>query len=353
MPTPEQKNTDRQMMRRALRLARRGWGRTSPNPMVGALVLGRAGQIVGRGFHRQAGQPHAEINALREAGRQADGGTLYVTLEPCSTHGRTPPCTEAIARAGLRRLVVGTEDPNPKHAGRGLAWLRERGLEVESGIEEESCRRLNQAFFCWIREQRPFTILKLALTLDGRIATVAGDSKWITGEAARKRVQKMRQWCDAIMVGGETVRRDNPRLTVRTPPDWSPQPLPVIYSHNPDFSPDLNLFSNPRRPPLVVAPDSPAAWRQTMRELGARQITALLLEGGGELAAAALQAGVVDLAMFFVAPKILGGRNSRPAVGGADPTRLAEALQLSDMAVERVGCDLLITGTPPHVHRTD
>ncbi len=343
---------DRRLMALALRLARRAWGQTSPNPMVGAVVV-RDGEIVGRGFHRRAGGPHAEIEAMRAAGNRIRNATLYVTLEPCSSHGRTSPCAEAIVSSGLRRVVVGCSDPDPRHRGRGLAMLAEAGVEVCLGVAEEQCRELNEAFFCWVREHRPFTLLKMAMTLDGRIATAAGQSRWITGAKARAEVQKWRRWSDAIMVGGETVRQDNPRLEVRDRPGWSPQPLPIVCSRRQDFSSDFHLWNDPGRVPEIISPASPEEWRRTMRGLGRRRITALLIEGGGELAAECLAAGVVDKVMFFVAPRILGGRNSRPVVGGCDPDALSEARQLSRVRVKRIGEDILITGYPQNVYRSD
>ncbi len=331
-------------MKQALRLARRGWGQTSPNPMVGAVMVSDDQQVVGRGFHRRAGEPHAEVLALRKAEGNTRGSTLYINLEPCSSTGRTPPCTEAIIAAGVGRVVIGCQDPNPDHAGRGLARLEESGIEVTTGVEEVKCRRLNEAFFCWIKENRPFVILKMAMTLDGKIATAAGDSKWITGGKARGEVQKLRRWADAIMVGGETVRRDNPRLDVREPEDWSPQPRPIIYSRRGDFSADFNLWKKSANVPEIISPASSDDWRNTMHALAVREITALLIEGGGELAAAALNAGIVDKVMFFIAPKILGGRGSRPAVGGENPESLARAWNLDRVSTRRIGEDVLFSG---------
>ena len=201
-------------MPQALELAKLAWGRTSPNPMVGALIV-KHDRIIGRGYHRKAGTPHAEINALADCRHSPAGATLYVTLEPCSTYGRTPPCTDAIIKAGISRVVIGCLDPNPKHAGKGVEILRRAGIEVEYPVLEEECLRLNEAFFKWITTGTPFVLLKMAMTLDGKIATVDGDSQWVTGVGAREEVQVLRQWADAIMVGGETARRDHPALTVR------------------------------------------------------------------------------------------------------------------------------------------
>src|SRR5947208_11035637 len=208
---------DLQFMRLALALARRGYGATSPNPMVGA-VLVKKGRIIGRGWHRRAGQPHAEIEAIRDAerrGHSSKGATLYVTLEPCSTHGRTPPCTQAIVAAGIKRVVIGATDPNPRHRGRGFGILKRAGIEVIKGILADECERLNEAFNHWIIHRTPFVTVKAAMTLDGKIATAAGVSKWITGEKARAYGMKLRQEADAILVGINTILADDPSLTVR------------------------------------------------------------------------------------------------------------------------------------------
>lgn len=339
---------NRKWMRRALRLARLGWGRTSPNPMVGAVVV-RDGAEVGAGYHHRAGTPHAEVHALRAAGELARGATVYVTLEPCCTHGRTPPCTEALLAAGVSRVVVGCLDPNPAHAGRGIELLQAAGVDVMHGVLETECRDLNRAFFWWITHRRPYVLLKMAMTLDGKIATAGGQSQWITGPAARLRVQRMRQWCDAIMVGGETVARDNPSLTVRSPSDWPCQPLPLVWTGRP-LPPNSRVA---QRGAVVVKPTTTAEWVSLLADLGQRNVTALLLEGGGELAASALAARVVNQVAFFVAPKILGGRESRPVVGGAERTSLDEAWQLSRLRVERVGDDLLLQGNCTDVYGTD
>ena len=335
-------NSDRKYMKRALALAREAWGMTAPNPMVGAVVV-KDGKIVGEGFHHQAGTPHAEVHALNAAQAAAQGGTIYVTLEPCCTFGRTPPCTEAIKEAGIKRVVCATEDFNPLHAGRGFRILQEAGIEVKNGVCRSEARELNKAFFSHITRKTPYVLLKMAMTLDGKIATVSGDSKWITGAAARSRVQELRRWCDAIMVGGETVRLDHPQLQVREPANWPCQPKKLIYTKMSSeqlrqefFSGDENVRS--------VSPQSREDWQLLLRKLGEENITALLLEGGGELAAAALQAQVVDEVEFHIAPKLLTGRHSRPVVGGVDPQKLVEALPLDKLNVKRAGCDLIISG---------
>lgn len=345
---------EKKAMRRALRLAHRGWGRTRPNPMVGAVVI-KDGKVVGEGYHRAAGQPHAEAEALRAAGAAAGGATMVVTLEPCSSHGRTPPCTEALIKAGIKRLVFGVADPSPAHKGKARKILQAHGIEVEQGLLKETCENLNAAFFCRIQAGRPFVCLKLAITLDGKLATAAGDSKWVSGTAARRRVQQLRRWADAIMVGAETVRQDNPSLTVREPKNWGSQPRKIVWTRDPDkFSKDLNIWSEPDNPPIFISASTEQEWRQRLTKLAQEEgIAGLLLEGGGELAGSAVQAGIVDQVMVFIAPKILAGRNSRPAVGGNDPAKLTEAVMLENRRMERVGEDYLITGYLTDVHRVD
>ncbi len=332
-------------MREALDEALRGWGLTNPNPMVGAVVV-RDGKVIGRGFHHGAGLPHAEIEALADVKRRGGdpaGAEMYVTLEPCCTTGRTGPCTEAILAAGIRKVVVGAIDPNPRHAGRGVERLKCRGVEVETGVLERECAKLNYSFFKWIVTGRPFVTLKLATTLDGRIAAFSGDSKWVTGETARSRVQKLRQLADAVMVGGETLRRDAPRLTVREPADWKRQPLRIIATRDAELAAKLAELYPDGRVEAVELPDA-AAWDEFLLELGRRNMVNLLIEGGGELAASALAAHAVDRAEFHIAPKILGGRDSRPAVGGASPELMAMAQTLHDVEVSRLGDDVMISG---------
>ena len=332
-------------MGEALDEARRGWGLTNPNPMVGAVVV-KDGEVIGRGFHRGAGLPHAEIEALadvRKRGGDPAGAELYVTLEPCSTTGRTGPCTEAILAAGVKLVVVGAIDPNPRHAGRGIAILRDRGVTVETGVSERECSKLNYSFFKWIVTGRPFVTLKLATTLDGRIAASSGDSKWVTGEAARSRVQQLRRLADAIMVGGETLRRDAPRLTVREPAGWRRQPWRIVVTRDAELAAKLREIYPDGRGEAVDLPDA-SAWDAFLLELGRRNMIDLLIEGGGELAASALAAHAVDRAEFHVAPKILGGRDSRPAVGGASPELMAMARTLRNVEVARLGDDVMISG---------
>lgn len=329
-------------MREALREAELGAGFTSPNPAVGAVVV-RDGRIVGRGHHKRCGGPHAEIEAFMSLPSESDaaGADLYVTLEPCSTAGRTPPCCDAIVRHGVRRVVVGCLDPNPKHAGRGIEILRAAGIEVKTGVLEEECRVHHEAFFKWITSGRPFVLLKMAETLDGKIAAANGDSKWITSETARERVARLRLLSDAVLAGAETFRTDSPRFTARTPDgEVLKTPRRFIATHHPE------ILSGAGEGWEAVALDAPEDWREFLARLGRENATMLLIEGGGELAASAIRARAVDKIEFHVAPKLLGGRGSRPALGGPDPASLSEAVTLDRLRVSPLGRDLRIEAYP-------
>lgn len=332
-------------MRLSLRQAMRGWGRTSPNPMVGSVIV-RCNELISSGCHHAAGTPHAEINALHKAGVRAKNSTLYVTLEPCSTHGRTGPCTEAIIASGITRVVIGTLDPNPHHAGNGITQLKNAGITTKTGVCEKACKELNASFFKWIQTGQPFVILKLAMTLDGRIATEAGISQWITGAVSRQYVQRLRRWSDAIMVGGETVRQDNPSLTVRTPAHWPNQPQKIVYSRTKRFSDDLKIWQDAIKPPFFVSAETKNEWSALLTELGNHDITALLIEGGGEVAANTLKAGIVDQCAFFYAPKIMGGKTSRASIGGESPETLDSCVTLQGLSTRFLGNDILVTGSP-------
>ncbi len=334
--------TTENYMLEALELAKRAWGQTSPNPLVGAIVV-KENKITGRGYHHRAGGAHAEVNALRAAGENARGADIYVTLEPCCTSGRTPPCTRAIIDAGIKKVFVGSVDPNPVHAAKGLEILKQAGIETVRGIEKAACDKVNEAFFTWITSGKPFVILKMAMTLDGKIATADGQSKWITGTVARERVQKLRRWCDAIMVGGETVRQDRPGLLVRDAAvPWNKQPLKLIATRSMNNDDLLEYF--PDHSARALSPSSPGEWRNLLAELGKENISALLIEGGGELAAEVLNAGIVDKIEFHIAPKILGGKDSRPVVGGKNPLTLDAAKLLRDYKLEIAGNDIIISG---------
>jgi diaminohydroxyphosphoribosylaminopyrimidine deaminase / 5-amino-6-(5-phosphoribosylamino)uracil reductase len=371
MPAKPHTARDESFMREALALAERGRGFTSPNPSVGA-VLVKSGRVIGRGFHRQAGKPHAEIEALRDAdrrGQSTKSATLYVTLEPCCTHGRTPPCTEAILTAGIRRVNVAATDPNPRHAGRGLRLLRRHGLDVHAGVLRAEATRLNEAFNHWIVHRTPFVTVKAALTLDGRIATATGDSQWITGVAARRHaMQQLRRNADAILVGINTILADDPSLTYRGPgarrKSW--RRIVLDSQGRTPLTARVVTDLNAAQTLIVVASGAPAgrvaALRQhctvveapaaggridlgwLLTQLGGEGITSLLVEGGGEVNAAFLEAGLVQRVAFYYAPRILGGRNARPAVGGDGAVSLATAHELADVEFLPLGRDWLVTG---------
>ncbi len=339
---------DCRWMDAAIALAKKAYGLCSPNPMVGAVVV-KDGVKVGEGYHHKAGEPHAEPNALDDAGDNAKGATLYVTLEPCSTYGRTPPCTERIKRSGVRRVVIGVLDCNPAHQGAAVKILRDAGIDVTVGVREDECRRMNESFFWWIREHKPFVTLKMAMTLDGKIATANGSSKWITGPTAREYVQMLRRGADAVMVGGTTALTDNPSLLVRTPNDWTRQPRRIVWTSR-TLPPTLGMFGDDGPKPEVAKPTNVDEWDEFLRRLSSDNVTSLLIEGGGELAASALRCCAVNKVVFFIAPKILGGRNSRPVVGGDDVSSIDEALHLKDITTTLIGEDLLITGYCQNVY---
>jgi len=360
---------DHDYMRMALDLAVRGAGYVSPNPMVGAVVV-RQGQVVGRGYHQAVGGPHAEVHAIDDAGDRARGATLYVTLEPCNHHGRTPPCTRKILEAGIRRVVVAVADPNPDVAGGGNAFLKHHGVQVDCGVCRDQAARLNESFFKYTRTKVPFVVLKMAATLDGRIATRTGDARWVTGPEARGRVHALRHALDAIMVGVGTVLADDPELTTRLAESHGVDATRIILDTHlrmPDTARMLQQASaaetwvvcGPGAPPdnkkrlmdqgaLILESDivdGRIDLAALMRVLGARSVTSVLVEGGAQVAAAALKAGIVDKVLFFYAPKILGGDDGVPMCSGPGPERMRESLPLHRMEVERVGADLLVSGS--------
>lgn len=355
-------------MQMALAQAELGRGTTSPNPMVGAVVV-QGGRVVGRGYHRVAGGRHAEVAAIDDAGDAAAGATLYVTLEPCNHFGRTPPCTEKILAAGIRRVVAAMRDPNPHVAGGGLAVLAQKGLQVEAGVCEAQARRQNECFVKFIRTGSPFVIAKCAATLDGRIATRSGDAKWVTGESARAYVHRLRHWVDAIMVGGGTVRRDDPGLTTRLPGGSGRDPVRIVLDSNLRLSPDAKVMRQRSAAPTWVVSGSEAAASQggrfekagvrvvaaplrdgridlkrLMEELGRLGITSLLIEGGSQVMGSAVRDGIIDKVLFFFAPKITGGDDGFPICGGAGAVRMADCVRLSGIQVHRFDEDVAIEG---------
>lgn len=357
-------------MRVALGLAGRGHGATSPNPMVGA-VLVKGAKIIGRGWHRKAGQPHAEIEALADArrrGRRVAGATLYVSLEPCSTHGRTPPCTDAIVAARIKRVIVGTTDPNPKHAGKGFEILKRAGIQVVRPDEKLSaeCERVNEAFNHWIVHRTPFVIVKAAMTLDGKIATASGESKWITCEESRQHAMELRRGVDAVLVGVKTVLADDPGLTIRQV--QSPKLLRRIIldtlARTPlnakvvsdefaglttivasDRAPKKRVAALARRANMLTAPSvgHQIDLQWLLKRLGADNVTSLLVEGGGEVNASFLLGGYSQRVAFFYAPKILGGRDSKKTVAGAGAESLRDIIELRDLEWRKMGRDLFLT----------
>jgi diaminohydroxyphosphoribosylaminopyrimidine deaminase/5-amino-6-(5-phosphoribosylamino)uracil reductase len=382
--------SDEKFMRRALALARKGYGGTSPNPMVGA-VLVKNGKIIGEGWHRRAGEPHAEINAIadgfgtvgpvpspggdaspRKRFTSPTGTTLYVTLEPCSTCGRTGPCTSAILDAGIKRVIAAAPDPNPKHSGAGFNLLKKSGVEVITGVPEEEARQLNEAFNHWIVHRTPFVLLKSAMSLDGRIATVSGESKWITGERARARGMRLRLGADAIVAGVNTIVRDDPSLTLRPVPglkipEWkklrrivldpegrTPPDSKVLRDEHAELTTIVitslasanSVAGLTGRAQIIVAPRARKGrsinLKWLMKNLGAADVTSLLVEGGGETHAAFLEQGIGHRVCFFYAPMIIGGRAAARSVGGGQTLNDRAGIRLINPIWERLGRDLLL-----------
>lgn len=352
---------DREMMQRCIALAKRAEGRTAPNPMVGAVVV-KGGKIIGEGFHPGAGQPHAEVFALREAGQAAQGATLYVSLEPCNHYGRTPPCSLAVVKSGVAKVVVGMVDPNPLVSGGGLKTIRDTGIRVLTGVEEQACRELNAGFIHRMTHQQPLGILKYAMTLDGKIATTTGHSAWITSQDTRNQVYALRSRCDAVIVGGNTVRLDDPYLTTHDITEHNP--LRVVVSQTLDLPRDRRLWDVKIAPTLVLThmdanPDmqefleslgvevahlDPVTPKAVMQHLYERGFLQVLWECGGTLAAQAIAAGTVQKVMAFIAPKIIGGKNAPTPVGDLGLSLMDQALQLENIRFQHLGEDFLIEG---------
>ena len=359
---------DQKYMEMALDLAIKGEGFTSPNPMVGAVVV-KGDRVVGDGFHEVVGGPHAEVNAIDAAGKQAAGATLYVTLEPCNHTGRTPPCTSKILDAGISRVVVAMPDPNVNVAGGGLEVLKQHGLEVVCGVCEAQARKLNEAFIAYVTTGRPFVIAKCAATLDGRIATQSGDSKWVTGEAARRFVHRLRHAVDAIMVGINTVRMDDPSLTTRLENGRGKDPVRIILDSHLSISPDARVLQqDSAADTILVAAKTVEQSKKAiiekdgvrvieaalkhdridmgalMTQLGAMEISSLLIEGGSQVLGSAFRAGIVDKVQFFFAPKILGGDDGIPICSGPGAKLMGQSIALKDSVVHRFDDDVLIEG---------
>lgn len=355
-------------MKLAVAQAKRAIGRVSPNPMVGAVIV-KKGEIVGMGYHRRAGSPHAEINALREAGKKAKNAELYVNLEPCCHYGRTPPCVDAIIKSGIKKVIIGMKDPNPLVCGKGAARLRAAGVATHTGVLEGECRKLNEIYIKYITRKVPFVILKVASSLDGKIATKSGDSRGISNNESLHYVHRLRDQCDAIMVGIGTVQTDDPLLTARLKGKAGKDPIRVIVDSSLKISPRARVFNARSNAGVIVATTRRAAKRKKERleELGARvitvgsagskvnlkklmvalgklELTSLIIEGGTEVITSALKDGIVDKIFFFYAPKILGGRTARGITAGVGVEYIRQSLNVYDLKVKKTGGDVLLEG---------
>jgi diaminohydroxyphosphoribosylaminopyrimidine deaminase/5-amino-6-(5-phosphoribosylamino)uracil reductase len=353
-------------MKRAIGLARKGVGRTAPNPAVGAVIV-NGGEIVGEGWHRKAGTPHAEVHAFRQAGERANGADLYVTLEPCSHFGKTPPCADAVVAAGVARVFVGMVDPNPLVSGRGIEILRKAGIEVEVGLLEPGCRELNQPFIKQVTTGLPFVTMKSAMTMDGKTAALSGDSRWITSERSRTLVHRLRAGVDAVMTGSGTLLADDPQLTVRMA--RGKNPVRIVVDSTLQTPVDSRLMSEAGTTPVIIATISSdhskaraltdngaellvcnakggaVDLKDLLARLGARGIQSILLEGGERLCGEMLRHRLIDKFLFFYAPKILGGEGKGLFAGAGAPF-MKDSLPLAIKKVSRVGADLLVEAYP-------
>lgn len=363
---------DAYFMKIALDLARKGQGYTSPNPMVGAVIV-NDGEIVGRGYHQSAGKAHAEVIAIEDAGAASKNATLYVTLEPCNHTGRTPPCTERILEAGIKRVVVAMQDPNPHVKGGGMQYLSDHDVDITPGILEAEAQRLNEVFVKFIRTKRPFVILKCAATLDGQMASRTGDSKWVTGTKARQHVHRLRHAVDAIMVGIGTIKMDDPRLTTRIDNRSGRDPVRIVLDTHLSVPENAKVVQQRSRADTLVVTGEVSAipalakkkafleeagvrvmeaavnedgidLEALMIALGKRDITSLLIEGGGQVIASSLAAGIVDKIAFFYAPKIYGGNDGVSICNAKGPALMRDAVPVKDLTVQRFGDDILLEG---------
>lgn len=355
-------------MKRVLELAKGGWGKTNPNPLVGAVIV-KNGEIIAEGYHEALGCAHAEVAAFNNAKQDVKGGTLYVNLEPCSHYGRTPPCALAIIEAGIREVVVAMEDPNPKVAGRGIRILKDAGIEVAVGVLEKEARKLNEIFIKYITQKKPFVIMKTAMTLDGKIASACGDSKWISGESSRQHVHIVRDRVAAIMVGINTVLVDNPSLTTRLGSGRGKDPVRIVVDSRGIIPVDSRVINVESSAGVILATTSlierekekklmdngvhilkmdgsggHADLNKLMDELYKLEIDSVLLEGGGSLNSAALNSGIVDKVMIFIAPKIIGGKDAKTPVEGAGMQLMKDAVKLEDISISRFDEDILVEG---------
>ncbi len=363
-------DADDRFMWMALDLARQGRGRTSPNPMVGAVVV-QDSEVLGTGYHLHAGSPHAEIIALKKAGERAQGATLYVNMEPCSHQGRTGPCTEAIIKAGINRVVAAMQDPNPIVSGRGFARLEEAGVKVKKGVLEHKARHLNEAFIKYITTGLPFVGIKVAMSLDGKIGTMTGESHWITGERSRQFVHRLRDQSDAIMVGIETVLKDDPRLTTRIEGADGKDPLRVIVDSTARLPVDARVIESSSSAGIILAVTDQASHdkcrilekkgvevllipevdgrvdvKVLMKKLAEREVSIVLVEGGGTLNYSLLEQSLIDKLFIFIAPLIIGGTKSPTAFSGSGIASLNKAWAVEDIEMKQFDRDLLLIGYP-------
>jgi len=367
------KDRHEKFMRAALGFARKGLGKTSPNPAVGAVIV-RKDQVIAAGFHRKAGEPHAEVEALNRLGDKArQGDTLYVTLEPCNHYGRTPPCTQAILEKGVRKVVVGMKDPNPRVTGGGCDYLIGQGVEVVAGVLEGECRRLNEWFVTYVTQGRPFVIAKSAMTLDGWTATSTGHSRWVTNERSRDWVHRLRSQVDGILVGVGTVMADDPLLNTRLKKGRGKDPVRIIVDTHLSIPPSARVLGHAQGSETLIAVGEGVGSRRLrrierkgisflrcpekegridlkvlMQKLGTRSITSVLLEGGATLMGAMIRERLVDKFCVFKAPRILGGSDGRPMALGKGPSSMDQSIPLKDIRIRRFGEDLLITGYPEY-----
>ena len=355
-------------MNLALDLARKSEGQTNPNPLVGAVIV-KSGKVVAKGYHEKAGLPHAEAIALNKAGTKARGADLYVNLEPCCHHGRTPPCTEAIISAGIKRVILGIRDPNRLVNGRGIRFLRKQGVEVVIGVLRRDCHKINEHFIKYITTGRPWVILKSAVSLDGKIATRTGDSKWITGSKARAYAHRLRSRVDAILVGAETVRMDDPQLTVRPKKKGMRNPVRIIVSGKGSISTSAKIFNNAHKERVIYVANAslPLIRKKKLQKIGVEvllvkyrkkkvdlpllmdalgkmKITSIMIEGGSEISGNALKEKLIDKLIYFLAPKIIGGKNAPGPVGGQGISRIEDFIEVKEISIEKLGNDFVIEG---------
>ena len=354
-------------MELALTLALKGKGTVSPNPIVGAVIV-KDGRIIGEGYHQKYGEGHAEVNAFKNASEDVKGATMYVTLEPCSHYGKTPPCAEKIVEKKIKKVVIGTLDPNPLVSGRGVKILQDAGIEVESGILNDKCIKINEIFMKYIVKKEPFVVMKSAMSLDGKIATAAGESKWITGEESRRNVHVLRKELSAIMVGVETVIKDDPELTCRI--ENGINPIRIVVDSTLRIPIDSKIIKTADKVKTIIATTKKAEkntieiledygvqiiiadtnkegrvdLKDLMKKLGEAKIDSILLEGGAKLNFSALEEGIVDKVQIYIAPKIIGGENAKGPVGGLGIDKLEQAFKLKEITYKTVGEDILIEG---------